>query len=206
MADVPIAPGVPALIRSGPAPVNPELLPASAQIQDTQRTGKNWGIFFNGQQIVTPDTFASIDYRQGWALADYPLENGAFETYNKVELPFDVRVRLASGGTIDNRQNLLRQIQNIAGDQRFYDVVTPEVIYQQCNIQHFDYRRTATNGVGLILIEVWLLEIRVLPQRGANVRFPSASPLSSLGSINTSTATSLQNTILNNAVAAGRLM
>lgn len=187
--DIPAVLGVPPLLRQTPAPPIPTL--QQTQIQD-QKAGKDWGIFLKGKQVVTPDTCVSVDYRQGWALADYPVETGGFETYDKVDMPYDVRLRLASGGTPQNRQTLLKQINAIAETLEFYDVVTPEVIYHNCNVQHYDYRRTSTNGVGMITIEVWMLEIRVKPSRGANVTFPSASPRQADGRVAPQAPTSTQ--------------
>lgn len=189
--NIPFAPGVPALFRSGGQPDPAPGLLQSNQVVD-QRTGKNWGVFLSGQQVVTPDTFVSIDYRQGWAIADYPVENGAFESYDKVDMPFDARVRFASGGSEQNRQKLLEQVNAIAETLEFYDVVTPEVIYHNCNVQHYDYRRTATNGVGMIILELWLLEIRIAPRRGANVTFPSAAQPFQSGTVAPTTPTPQQ--------------
>lgn len=194
--NIPVAPGVPPLSRSTAAPSDSgiELLNSNA-VQD-QRSGKAWGVFLDGQQVVTPDTFVSVDFRQGWALADYPVENGAFESYNKVDMPFDVRVRFASGGSEENRQKLIKQVTDIAEDLKFYDVVTPEVIYHNCNIQHYDYRRTSSNGVGLIVLELWLLEIRVVPKRGATVTFPSSAPPFNSGQISSQAPTQRQSAII----------
>ena len=119
-----------------------------------------WGIYQAGAPVVTFDTVLSFEFRQGWTISDYPVENGAFASYDKVALPYDARVKFASGGSLANRQALLESIQQIAGDLNLYDVVTPEAIYQNANIQHQDYRRTAQQSAGLLQIEVWLLEIR----------------------------------------------
>jgi hypothetical protein len=194
--NIPIAPGIPPLLRvGGVVPRDDIPFLTENQVQD-QRTGREWGVFRNGQQVVTPDTFVSIDFRQGWALADYPVENGAFESYNKVDMPFDARVRFASGGSEQNRQALLQQVVAIAEDLNFYDVVTPEIIYHNCNVQHYDYRRTATNGVGLIVVELWLLEIRTVPKRGAQVTFPSSAAPFHTGQIAPQTPTQRESAII----------
>lgn len=178
MADFPVVPnlpGVPSILRDPNAVAATALSFLSADTVRPQRSGIRWGVFLNGAAVVTPDNFVGIDFRQGWAVADYPVENGGFESYDKVDLPYDARVRFSSGGSLENRIKLLRQVTAIAETLEFYDVVTPEVIYKSCNVQHYDYRRTSRNGVGLITVEMWLLEIRVAPVRGANVQFPSSS-------------------------------
>ena len=155
------APGVPALI-SGASIVLPTLLTADAYTQYGVPVTPQWGIFLDGQPVITADTCSAMDYRQGWSLSDYPVERGGFETYDKVQLPYDVRLRFAAGGDESNRQALLASVEAVAGSLLLFDVVTPERTYTSCNVQHYDYRRTAQNGVGLIVVEVWLLEVRVL--------------------------------------------
>jgi len=124
-------------------------------------SGQKWGVFLGGKSVVVFDTFVSIDYRRGWAIADYPVEEGAFESYDKVQLPFDVRVKFASGGSPENRQALLNSVEAISKTLLLYSVVTPEAVYPSVNVQHIDYRRTSTNGVGMIQVEMWLLEVRI---------------------------------------------
>src|SRR4029077_12452994 len=40
-----------------------------------------------------------------------------------------------------------------------YDVVTPEKTYESANIHHYDYQRTAVNGAGMIVVDVWLTQV-----------------------------------------------
>lgn len=120
-----------------------------------------WGLFLSGRSVVTAESVADMAYRQDWNISDYPLEKGAFESYNKVQLPYDVRLRFASGGSQERRQALLTSIAAIAGTLTLFDAVTPEAVYSNVNVKHYDYRRTSVNGVGLIIVDVWCEEVRV---------------------------------------------
>ncbi len=120
-----------------------------------------WGIFNqDGEVVVTADNVVAFEYKQEWTVADYPMEQGAFESYDKVDTPFSARITFSSGGSFRNREALLDSIEAIAGDLEKYDVVTPEQTYLSVNVMHYDYRRTAVNGAGLITVSVWLTEIR----------------------------------------------
>lgn len=120
-----------------------------------------WGIFNeDGEAVVTADNVVAMEYKNEWSVADAPLERGAFESYDKVDTPFSVRLTFSSGGSFRNRQALLDSIDEIAPDINKYDVVTPEKTYVSMNVVHVDYRRTATNGAGLISVSVWLQQIR----------------------------------------------
>jgi hypothetical protein len=158
MVVVPRVPGIPPLLGATFLPL-PTL--ATGDQVDQGQFSKRWGVFRGGQSVAIFDSFIGIDYRQGWTLADFPLEQGAFESYDKVALPFDVRVKFAAGGSLQNREALLQSVASISKTLDLYDVVTPEVVYTSVNVQHYDYRRTATNGNGLITIELWLLEVRI---------------------------------------------
>lgn len=127
-----------------------------------------WGIFNGGGLVIACDNVLTMEYKQNWNLSDYPVEKGGFETYNKVQTPFDARLKFSSGGTEANRAALLASIAAIAGDLNLYDVVTPEKIYTSVNITHYDYHRSATNGVGNITVEVWVLEVRILNEGAAS--------------------------------------
>ena len=176
MAAVPFVPGVPPL--SSYTVDVPILLLADALGLPPSPLAPQWGIYLDGEPVVDADSVVTFDYRQEWTVSDYPLEQGAFQSYDKVQTPFDVRVRYAAGGSQQNRQALLDSIAVIASDLNLYDIVTPEAVYQSVNVTHYDYRRTATNGVGLLQVDVWCVEVRVTAQaQFQNVQNPaSASP------------------------------
>lgn len=159
MPAVPNVPGVPAL-TSYLSSV-PTLLIADL-ISTISFQAPRWGIFLNGVPALPMiQSIATFEYKQDWSIADYPVEDGAFQSYDKVQLPFDVRVRVASGSSAAERQALLDAVDVIANSLDLYDVVTPEKIYRSVNISHYDFRRTAQNGVGMIVIDLWFQEIRV---------------------------------------------
>jgi hypothetical protein len=56
-----------------------------------------------------------FDFDQDWTIADYPQEQGAFQSYDKVQMPFECRVRLACSGPPAQRQAFLNSIFAIAG-------------------------------------------------------------------------------------------
>lgn len=174
---VPNAPGVPALLRD------------VAKIADTATLGLlnisgaldgligaepvRWGIFNAfGQPVAIADSIISVEYRNGSRISDYPMEQGAFASYNKVANPYDVRVRMscsgsqATGAIFSNgtgssiRADFLAAIEAASRTLDLYTVVTPEATYTNANIEHWDYRREVGNGSGIIIADVYLREIR----------------------------------------------
>lgn len=158
MVDIPNLPGVPALPSYSPNTV--QLLFADAIAVLNLLTGPQWGIFLDGAQAFPYNSVLDFDFKQDFPTSDYPVEEGSFYSYDKVQLPFDVKVRVASGSSEGERQALLVALQSASSDLNLYDVITPELTYPSCNITHVDYKRTNVNGVGLIVADIWLIEIR----------------------------------------------
>lgn len=150
------------------------LLTADAITFGTFEQASEWGIFLDGEPVVVADQVKSFAFRQDFQVSTYPVEQGGFETYDKVQVPFEPRVQFVSGGDLANRQALLDSIAAIVGDLNLYDVVTPERVYLSCNVTHHDYERTSESGVGLIKVNVHLLEVRVT----VSAQYNTATPLS----------------------------
>lgn len=160
--DVPVAKGVPAIFRDPTKPVFTALI-LIADIVTIARAfqGPQWGIFTKeGAAAVVPDTIVSLDFRRESRLSDYPTEQGGFETFNKVATPYDIRVRLGSDGGLIPKSLFLAQIDFAAQSLDTYIVATPDVVYPNVNIMHYDYRRTRDNGLGVLQVDMWLQEIR----------------------------------------------
>jgi hypothetical protein len=202
--NVPNVAGVPALIRkAGPAlnaigtlshinNVVERLL--GGQIEET------WGVFdAAGQEALTPETFLGIDYKNAYRLMDYPLEQGAFETYNKVANPFDAAISMAMGGTRDDREKFLSAVDVLVKSLDLFTIVTPEVTYQSVNLERYDYRRENRNGTHIIIVNLYFREVRVTALvngvggiNPAAVKSVNSVPARSLGQVAASVVTSVQ--------------
>lgn len=192
--NVPIAPGVPPLPRDPFASTAAVvLLTADAILSLIGRFLISWGIFLDGQPIIVPDTVATVEYKQGWVVSDYPVEQGAFESYDKVNTPYEASVRMAVGGSIAAKQVFLAEIAAAAGTLDLYDIVTPEAVYRSANIVHYDYRRSAHEGLGLLVVDIRLMEVRVTATaQFTNTKLPTAAGSSFTGSVNPTDATPSQ--------------
>jgi len=155
-----------------------------------------WGIFGrNGQVIITADTVVSLDFRKDWTVADYPLEQGAFASYDKVENPSETRIGFWSGGSLANRQALLRSIKAVAGNLNLYDVVTPEETFTNMNITHYDYRRVDA-GAGYVSVVVWLQQIRVTVEAQLSTSEPNGATTTNDGQVQPTAPTAPQQSVL----------
>jgi hypothetical protein len=191
MPNVPFLPGVPTLSSYGANVAT--LLVADVFQFVSSLFVPQWGIFFAGVPVILADNVVSVDFKQEWSISNYPVEEGAFESYDKVNSPFEARVRFSAGGSIFERKALIESVNAVANSLSLFDVVTPEETYRNVNVYHYDYHRSADRGAGLIVIDVWCLEVRTSAVAAfSNTQSPSgASPVSG-GAVQAQPATSDQ--------------
>jgi hypothetical protein len=161
--DIPFAPGIPAIPRApGAIGAVVELLLTDALSLFSGLGSPTWGLFLDGQAVVTAESVISFEFQKTARISDFQVEEGGFESYNKVQRPREVRLRFSTGGSPADRQALLESAEAAMASLDLMDAVSPEAIYQSVNPVHMDYRRTAQNGVGLLTVDIFCEEVRVL--------------------------------------------
>lgn len=160
--NVPPLPGVPPLLRAAGATEN---IVSTFYAQSTYlgtQTPEVWGVFDaqTGAAALTPDSFASIEYKRPFKISDYPQEQGAFQSYNKVEVPFDAGLRLTCGGSLEARTTFLSALESMVASVTLFTVITPEATYTPVTLERFTYKREAKNGAHLIIAECFFVQIR----------------------------------------------
>ena len=93
---------------------------------------ERWGIYLKDKLVLEADSMKSIDYVQGSKISDYPQEEGAFQSYNKVATPYEVRVELTKGGA----------------DYSFECIGNTQVMRQALECTHKGWGRSIIIGVG----------------------------------------------------------
>lgn len=162
--NVPIAPGVPPVLRNALsqalAPVT-KLLGDALGISFTQQT-QIWGLFDkDGNLVLEADSVLSVGYSKEWRISSYPVEDGAFQSYNKVETPGEPRLVLAKGGNEGARADFLNALDDITASLDLYTVITPTVSYDSVNVVRYDYSRQADKGAQIIIASLALEQVRV---------------------------------------------
>lgn len=197
--NVPIAPGVPSLPRlPGAVPAVVQLLVSDALGLLGAFGNPVWGLFLDGEAVVTAESVFSFDFKKSAQISSFPVENGGFESYNKVQKPYDVRLRFVTGGTPADRQELIESAEAAVNSLDLMTAVTPEAVYPNVNPTHMDYRRTSVNGVGLIVVDLFCEEVRV---QASSTFTTNTSSTSSTGATGTN-ANPVAGTNANQAVAS----
>ncbi len=162
--DVPDVPGVPPVLRQSGVNLAIDVALLTADVL-TGLGGlflPQWGIFDAlGAPAFIGDAVLGVDFRDEARVSDFSLEAGAFSSYNKVDVPFDVRVTFAVSADLATRAGFLADLRAAKQSLDLFTVMTPEAVYPSANIVHYDYRRQTRGAVSRIDVDVWLQEIRI---------------------------------------------
>lgn len=163
--DVPDLPGVPPLARSLVSQVAAGINGLAGQIGLAPLitlAQPVWGVFdANNVAVAIADSVRSIDYNSESRVSDYRQEQGAFQSYNKVQLPYAAGVSLTCGRDVTSRSAFLSALQFAKDSTNLYSIVTPEIVYLNANIVGLRYRRTDRDGATLLTVDLHIEEIRV---------------------------------------------
>ena len=125
----------------------------------------------------------SVDYN----VSNAPQENGAFTSYNKVVMPWTIRVQAICDGSLGTVASFIAALDAIVADLNLYSIVTPDVTYPSMNATHYDMRRTSSSGVTMVVAEVWFEQIRVTgTQAYTQTQTPAGQPTTNVGAVQTS--------------------
>lgn len=155
-----MATGVPALLDATAEPAPQPLMTAdSPAIQPTSRIPA-WGIYLNGKIAIAADSILKVEIKESARISNAPQEKGAFQSYNKVQAPYENRVQMTKGGSESDRAAFLDALRSAKQSLNLYDIVMPETTYISANITGFSLVRTARSGVTLLTVEVMFEEVR----------------------------------------------
>lgn len=155
-------PGIPALKNPGPAGIATIGAPLISKFLNA--LAPKWGVYKKiGDSYtlaITPDSFLSVDYANSANILNYPVEEGAFASYNKVQNPRALSVILTKGGTQKELSQFIDDLETLQSSLELFTIITQGKNYQNVNIDRVEYRREATGGAGMIKAAIHFIEIR----------------------------------------------
>ena len=176
----------------------------SSDIQNASSQTGQWGVYNqSGNLIIDADQFKSLDYQQTWRLPNYPMEQGAFQSYNKVQTPFEARIILVKSGSPTILESFFSAINTAANSIDLYNINTPGQVYKNVSIEHVNYKRSSSNGVSMISAELSLLEIRIAAASTlSNTTAPNGADTVSGGTTQSAPVTTGANTQANGSLTS----
>jgi len=146
----------------------PDLMTADSPSVSEKTAAPTYGIFLvdaDGapQIVLEPDSFIGYSYSNESKISQYPQEAGAFQQYNKVDTPFDVRVTMTKGGKTSEVSLFIEKVEGLvkATDLNLYTVITPERTYNSVNISKVSHDHKPGHGANMVTVEIFITEIRV---------------------------------------------
>jgi hypothetical protein len=141
-----------------PSPIN-ALLGSGEEVNAD--TARQWGLFTQDGDFAAPaDNVVAFENSLEARISDYPVEQGGFGSYNKVILPYDVRLMMSRGGSVEDRQDFLKAVQDAWQSTELFNVVTPECVYLDVNVIGMRRMAASDRGVGLMTLEIVLRKVR----------------------------------------------
>jgi hypothetical protein len=180
--DVPPLPGVPSLNRSNSGYVAAGLT-LLGEILPLTSFGLTWAIVYNdvGTKVINPDSFVNFEYVEERKIPNYPVQNGSFSNYNKVALPFDIRLTITCNGNgVMTKEQFLTTLDGMMDTLTLFSIITPDITFPSCNLINVDYRKESTRGATMIIAELSFKEIRVTASSSTptTVKPEGSAPLS----------------------------
>ena len=123
--------------------------------------GKTWGIVNQfGIPILLPDSVLGMNYDAGASISKYPVENGSFASYNKVNSPSMATVQMVKGkGGVLERSLFLAQLEALLKSTLSFYIITPEYVYMNYQIIGINHARSVQDGATMITVNVDLEEV-----------------------------------------------
>lgn len=159
--NVPNVPGVPALMRGVTIPTSIASLVGLGAGIWSDFLASRWGVFDDGGgRVLVADSFIGIEFKNDSRQSNYPIEEGGFQTFDKIDTPYDARVTMAIGGDLVTRSLFLSTCDDMLHSIKLYSVVTPEKTYASASVVNVGYRRETKNGATLLTVQLWFQEVR----------------------------------------------
>lgn len=140
-----------------------------------------------GTPVLTPDSVLSLEWHGEERVSDYPVQNGQFVSFNKVAVPFDLRMVVTCQGlnylqealssvtqVLDqalgqlglafgqpmSRDAFLKQLDAMLDSTDLYNIVTPDKVYPNVNLVAYNHAKKSDEGGTLIIAELMFREVR----------------------------------------------
>lgn len=156
--------------------------PVFLQNTATLGTAQVTNVSIKGTYALRPDSFIKFEYKEIHKIPNYPVEQGSFQSYNKVTLPYEIKL-IVTKSNIFEIGPFINQILVLLNSTKLLSIVTPDKTFNSANLVNFDYRKEAKNGAVLLIAELTFQEVRIAPNPAAPVATPQADQTFALGQV-----------------------
>lgn len=124
----------------------------------------------SGEQAVPFNVFLSLNVKNEAKVVSAPVENGSFVTYNKTRTPIQITTTLAIKGKPDDLKSALSAIMDMVDNTSIVSLITPDFEYKNLCFSACNYRRSADNGIDMLIVDCGLTEVREIQLEYTNAK------------------------------------
>ena len=145
-----------------------------------------WSKYFGAWTVLDHDTqltvcsfdcFFAFGYNNQNNVAQYPIEEGSFATYNKQVNPFELDVSLVKNGLNlpFQKRDFINTLKQYADGAKLVDVVTPSGTYLNCTMSGLSFEQSAEEWPDAIKANLTVKEMRFIVGFNTSVKSLNAS-------------------------------
>ncbi len=139
--------------------------------QFPQRALGQWSLNnASGERVVEFTSVLSMDLRDEYNVVTGPVEEGSFASYNKVASPLEIDCSLGIEGDDATLGTALDALNDLAAGTELVSLVTPDTEYSSLNLHSVSYRRTREDGLGVLWLDLKLIEVRQVKAQYTNAK------------------------------------
>lgn len=144
----------------------------------TDFLSRNKGWIVRGQSAAVDfNSMQEFSAEKSSRLPDEPIEKGSFATYNRIIEPRSISCRLSVEGSASKLQSAIDRLTDLCENNETITLTTPEQSYKNMMLESFDYRRDATNGRGVLFVDLRFKEIREVQSAQTTTSVEEAEPI-----------------------------
>lgn len=134
-------------------------------------TERIWSIVDeSGEQAVAFNVYLSMTVKNEAKVVSMPVENGSFVTYNKCRSPIQITTSLAITGSPSDIKSALTSIMDMVDNTSIVSLITPDYEYKSLAFAGCNYRRSAEDGVDMLIVDCNLTEVREVELEYTNAK------------------------------------
>jgi hypothetical protein len=171
---VPDVSGVPPIPRSPTVPApSTTFAPSETRSLPADTTQRVWGIYdANNNPAIIVDSIMVVKPTNDAKVSSFPVEDGGFVSFNKVQTPYDVKVKVSLGGDLAAMSKLLDDLAALLVSVDLFSIVTPYEVYLNATLEKYDYSQEARRGANRIEAELSFKEVRTVTPQFTSVALP----------------------------------
>lgn len=143
----------------------------------------------DGSEGINFTSLIEIDVRSAGEVCAFPVEEGSFASYNKVEEALSINIVLARSGDKEDQEETLKQLTEFKESTDLLALSMPTAFYDNLSLESFNYSKSYGQGVNYLIAELELKEIREVETASytiASSKNPTSVSQSDLGKKETS--------------------